>query len=225
MKICAHCNNANDDQSQYCAFCGSQLSEIAVAQPVQNYSTDQYSQIPGSQAFAVQQSASQQAYTNPVPTDYSQPSAQGQMQQAPVDYSQPLSSAYGQPYTQGSYQQARPGYAQFQPQVQTSSQQTPVDYAQTAPIAPRPNYAVPNGAAAQKSKTVAGVLALFLGNLGAQRFYLGNTKAGIINLVLFLLVLPIPVLTIISLIEGIKFLTMSQDKFEQEYVIEHKAWL
>lgn len=38
-------------------------------------------------------------------------------------------------------------------------------------------------AAAPKSKAVAGILGILLGGLGAHKFYLGDSKAGIIRLV------------------------------------------
>ncbi len=44
-----------------------------------------------------------------------------------------------------------------------------------------------NAMAGSKNKIVAGVLALFLGNLGVHNFYLGYTKKGLTQLLLSLL--------------------------------------
>ena len=38
-------------------------------------------------------------------------------------------------------------------------------------------------AAAPKTKLVAGLLGIFLGSIGVHKFYLGDTKAGIIRIV------------------------------------------
>lgn len=70
----------------------------------------------------------------------------------------------------------------------------------------------------------AGVIALFLGNLGIHKFMLGLTTAGITMLILFFLIIPIPVLAVISLIEGIVYLTKSDAQFYQDYAINRKQW-
>ena len=45
---------------------------------------------------------------------------------------------------------------------------------------------VNNNGGEQKSKLVAGLLGIFIGSLGVHNFYLGNTRNGIIQLVLCL---------------------------------------
>lgn len=70
----------------------------------------------------------------------------------------------------------------------------------------------------------AGVIALFLGNLGIHKFMLGLTTAGITMLLLFFLIIPIPVLAIISLIEGIVYLTKNEKQFYVDYAINKKQW-
>lgn len=67
-----------------------------------------------------------------------------------------------------------------------------------------------------KSHGVAALLAIFLGGLGIQYFYLGKNTAGIISLVVTLCLCGIP--SIIWLIQGILMLTMSQQDFERKYV-------
>lgn len=70
----------------------------------------------------------------------------------------------------------------------------------------------------------AGVIALFLGNLGIHKFMLGLTTAGITMLILFFLIIPIPVLAVVSLIEGIVYLTKSEQQFYNDYAINRKQW-
>lgn len=61
----------------------------------------------------------------------------------------------------------------------------------------------------RKSKVVAGVLAIFLGSLGIHHFYLGNTKKGVIALLVTILTCGIGgiVMEIIGIIDGINILT------------------
>ncbi|MGN1273798.1 MAG: NINE protein [Thermoguttaceae bacterium] len=79
-----------------------------------------------------------------------------------------------------------------------------------------------------KDKTTAGLLALFLGAIGIHQFYLGNSTSGILRIVIFTvgaLVAIGPFITsIIALIEGIKYLTMSDEDFEETYVQNKRAW-
>ena len=73
-------------------------------------------------------------------------------------------------------------------------------------------------------KTAAGVLALFLGNLGIHKFMLGLTTGGITMLLLFFLLIPIPVLTVISFVEGILYLSKSDEQFFRDYAVDKKQW-
>lgn len=63
------------------------------------------------------------------------------------------------------------------------------------------------------SKQTAGILALCLGGLGAHKFYHGSFGLGIIYLVFIFTFVP----AIISFIEGIMYLTMSQQEYDQRY--------
>jgi TM2 domain-containing membrane protein YozV/RNA polymerase subunit RPABC4/transcription elongation factor Spt4 len=60
-----------------------------------------------------------------------------------------------------------------------------------------------------KSKVSAALLAFFLGGIGAHRFYLGSVGMGILYLVFFWTGIP----AIVALIEGIYYLSMSDEKF------------
>lgn len=71
-------------------------------------------------------------------------------------------------------------------------------------------------------KILAGVLAIVLGYLGVHKFVLGYTKEGIIQLV-------IGVVTcgaggIIGLVEGIIYLTKTDEEFYQTYQVGKKGW-
>ncbi|MBP5498736.1 MAG: NINE protein [Muribaculaceae bacterium] len=71
-----------------------------------------------------------------------------------------------------------------------------------------------------KSRGVAGILALFLGAIGVHYFYLGKTTAGLVFLLISLLSCGLlgAIFAIISLIQGIMMLTMTQEEFERKYV-------
>ena len=78
----------------------------------------------------------------------------------------------------------------------------------------------------QKSKLAAGLLAIFLGTLGIHKFYLGYTTEGIIMLCITLLSAGFlgVVVEIISIIEGIIYLTMDDGTFVNTYVNGRKGW-
>lgn len=63
-----------------------------------------------------------------------------------------------------------------------------------------------------KNKTVAAILAIILGNLGIHRFYLGDWL-GILYLVFCWTFIP----GLVGLIEGIWFLMMSPEEFDERY--------
>ncbi|WP_202630359.1 TM2 domain-containing protein [Deinococcus alpinitundrae] len=97
-------------------------------------------------------------------------------------------------------------------------------------------------------KLVAGLLAIFLGAFGAHKFYLGRTTPGLIvllahiggwfvTLVLSILTLGLgaiilvplmglvaSALCIVGLIEGVVYLTRSDEEFAQIYLIGKKDW-
>ena len=104
----------------------------------------------------------------------------GERQQSGYPQGGYTQEGYPQPgYSQGGYQQ--PGYSQG---GQSYYQQGPPPgtyqqgYAQGYP----PGYPTPYGWAEPKSRLAAGLLGIFLGGLGIQRFYLGYTTLGIVQL-------------------------------------------
>lgn len=76
------------------------------------------------------------------------------------------------------------------------------------------------------NKIAAGLLAIFLGAFGIHKFYLGyNTQGLILLLVSVLSCFLLSFVTwIIGLIEGIIYLTKTDEEFDSEYVQNKKFW-
>ncbi len=72
-------------------------------------------------------------------------------------------------------------------------------------------------------KIAAGVCGILLGYLGVHKFILGFNKEGIIMLVVTLVTCG-TVSSIIGLVEGIIYLTKSDQQFYDEYAIQKKGW-
>ena len=81
-----------------------------------------------------------------------------------------------------------------------------------------------SGNASYKSekKLAAGLLGILLGTFGANKFFLGYTQQGIIQIVINICTCGIA--TVIPLIEGIIYLTMSDEQFDQTYIQNRKEW-
>jgi TM2 domain-containing membrane protein YozV len=75
-------------------------------------------------------------------------------------------------------------------------------------------------------KVAAGICGILLGALGIHKFVLGLTTPGIIMLLTTLLTCGIGYVPmhVIGLIEGIIYLTKSDDEFYRLYAIEKKGW-
>lgn len=109
---------------------------------------------------------------------------------------------------------------------------------QSPPPAPEPSAAAPAPATDQPSpytkeqkdkKLLSGILAIVLGWLGIHKFILGYTVEGVIMLVVslagFLLCgFPTMAVGIVGLIEGILYLTKTDDEFVATYVVGRKGW-
>lgn len=76
--------------------------------------------------------------------------------------------------------------------------------------------------AGAEKKVVAGILGILLGGLGIHKFYLGYTKEGIIQLVIGVVTCGIG--GILGLIEGIMYLTKSDEEFVATYITGKKGW-
>ena len=96
------------------------------------------------------------------------------------------------------------------------------------PIAPPVTSQVVRRPPGAEKKIAAGVLALipFTGCLGVHKFVLGYTGEGLTMLLITLLTCWIAssVMWIIALIEGIIYLTKSDEDFVQTYVLNKKGW-
>ncbi len=80
-----------------------------------------------------------------------------------------------------------------------------------------------------KSKVTAGVLAILLGMFGVHQFYLGNVGSGILrNVITFVgtifCAIGFVVTGIFGLIEGIMYLCMSDEEFDEKYVQHKRGW-
>jgi TM2 domain. len=75
-------------------------------------------------------------------------------------------------------------------------------------------------------KLPAGILAILLGSLGIHKFILGYTTPGVIMLLISVLscgtlaVVP----SVIGIIEGIIYLTKSDEEFVRTYIQGQKGW-
>ncbi len=76
-------------------------------------------------------------------------------------------------------------------------------------------------------KIAAGILAILLGALGIHKFILGYTTEGVIMLAITLFTCGIGsmITGIIGLIEGITYLSMSDEAFVNTYINNKKGWL
>jgi hypothetical protein len=63
-----------------------------------------------------------------------------------------------------------------------------------------------------KSRVAAGVLGIVLGGIGAHKFYMGKVGQGFLYLIFFWTLIP----GIVGLIEGILYLTQSDEVFSQK---------
>lgn len=99
----------------------------------------------------------------------------------------------------------------------TAPQQTQAFYA------PQPSNAFQE---ANGKKIAAGVCGIVIGCLGIHKFILGYSTAGIIMLVGSVVTCGIaaPVFGIIGLVEGIMYLTKTDQQFYYEYMAARKEW-
>ncbi|WP_016988395.1 TM2 domain-containing protein [Flavobacterium sp. ACAM 123] len=72
-------------------------------------------------------------------------------------------------------------------------------------------------------KIAAGLLAILLAPFGIHKFLLGYTQEGIIWLVISLFTCG-TVTALLGLIEGIVYLTKSDEEFYQTYQVNKKGW-
>ncbi len=75
-------------------------------------------------------------------------------------------------------------------------------------------------------KIVAGILAILVGSLGVHKFILGYTTEGLIMLLVTVLTCGIAgiVMSIVGIVEGIMYLTKSDEEFVRTYIQNKKGW-
>lgn len=73
-----------------------------------------------------------------------------------------------------------------------------------------------------KDKVVAGLLGIFLGSLGIHYFYIGKTTAGILTIVISLC--SCGIWSIVTFVQGIYILTLTDDVFNEKYVKNDKTF-
>jgi len=96
------------------------------------------------------------------------------------------------------------------PQQQQQQYQAPQYIPPQAPVPPAYNAHVPTS---NKSKVAAGILAILLGGFGIHKFYLGRVGWGIVYLLFCWTYIP----SLVGLIEGIIYLTSSDQSFQAKY--------
>lgn len=75
-------------------------------------------------------------------------------------------------------------------------------------------------------KILCGIMGILFGAFGVHKFILGYTKEALIMLLVSVLTCGVgaTVMAIIGLIEGIIYLTKSDEEFKATYVQGHKGW-
>jgi len=75
-------------------------------------------------------------------------------------------------------------------------------------------------------KIVAGILAILVGSLGVHKFILGYTTEGLIMLLVTVLTCGIAgiVMSVVGIVEGIMYLTKSDEEFVRTYIQNKKGW-
>ena len=73
-----------------------------------------------------------------------------------------------------------------------------------------------------EKKIIAGILGILLGGFGVHKFILGYTTEGIIQIVITCVTCGLG--SIIGLIEGIIYLTKSDEEFVRTYIQNKKGW-
>lgn len=74
----------------------------------------------------------------------------------------------------------------------------------------------------ESKRVLCGVMGILFGGFGIHRFVLGDTTGGILRIVISLVTCGIG--SLIGFIEGIIYLTKSDEQFVKEYQEGKKAW-
>jgi len=201
--LCPNCAATLSETAKFCSNCGTAVA-VAAGSPYADATAAAAEpqaapyQAQATQAGQAAQAAAAQPEQSPFERGYQQGYAWASGEQAPPQ-AEPVQQGWQQ---QQSYGQPESPYAQ-QPQP----------YAPTA-----------------KNKVAAGLLGIFLGSLGIHKFYLGYSKEGVIMLLVTLLGslltfgLAAAAMQIIGIIEGVIYLTRSDEEFYYTYDVGNKTW-
>ncbi len=77
-----------------------------------------------------------------------------------------------------------------------------------------------------KSRTTAGILAIVLGAFGVHKFYMEYPHAGLLMVLLTVLTGGAlgPIVQAVGIVEGIIYLTMPEERFQETYIRHEKKW-
>ena len=201
--LCPNCAATLSETAKFCSNCGTAVA-VATGSPYADATAAAAEpqaapyQAQATQAGQAAQAAAAQPEQSPFERGYQQGYAWASGEQAPPQ-AEPVQQGWQQ---QQSYGQPESPYAQ-QPQ-------------------PYPSTA--------KNKVAAGLLGIFLGSLGIHKFYLGYSKEGVIMLLVTLLGslltfgLAAAAMQIIGIIEGVVYLTRSDEEFYYTYDVGNKTW-
>jgi TM2 domain-containing membrane protein YozV len=93
----------------------------------------------------------------------------------------------------------------------------------SAPQGPTPG---PASVPVESKRILCGILAIIplTGSLGIHKFVTGRTTPGIIMVVGTCTLCGYPIMAVIGVIEGIMYLTKTDEQFIQMYQVEKKGW-
>ena len=117
-----------------------------------------------------------------------------------------------------------------QPGYQASDYQVPYTPSYEPIQPPTPMYGGPPAqnwqAAGADKKVIAGILGIIIGGLGIHKFILGYQKEGLIMLLVSVLscFTLSAAMHVIGIIEGIMYLTKSDEEFVRTYIYGRKGW-
>lgn len=84
----------------------------------------------------------------------------------------------------------------------------------------------PNLSDANSKKIAAGICGILVGALGVHKFVLGYQTEGLIMLLVTVLTcfFASPIIGVIGLVEGIIYLTKTDEEFLETYMINRRGW-
>jgi len=207
-KYCQYCGVQIDATSKFCAFCGNKqdISNNTATIPITPLENGKC--LVCGETFDREETRFCPSCGSEVKTTINVPVAPAV--EVPMSGREPITT------------QAVP--ASFAPPMQPVQPATPVTVAAPVPatvgvssqktgayIIPRPGRIIPHHPV---NRVTAGVLAIVLGSVGAHDFYMGRVAAGVCSLIFCWTGIP----ALIGLIQGIVYLTSSNEHFRTKYL-------